>query len=97
MITPPILIDQMREMAIDDLPQRWQMMANTICKREGTKTETNTESPGLNLQQWLHEIYFHKPGRPDLDKADIERLGHIIARFLCFGPSVRVSAREVTW
>ncbi|KAL2862713.1 kinase-like domain-containing protein [Aspergillus lucknowensis] len=91
MITPPILIEQMRELASDDFPRRWQEMADTVYKKE----EAETESPGPNLHEWLQEVYFERSITPDLDKADIERLGQIIARLLRFEPSTRASAREV--
>ncbi|KAJ0415656.1 kinase-like domain-containing protein [Aspergillus carlsbadensis] len=96
MITPAILIGQMREMASDDLPERWREMADTRYKNEDADTKTANSTPGPNLQEWLQEVYFEGSSRtPDLDRADIQRLGGIIARLLCFEPDARASAREV--
>ncbi|KAL2793418.1 hypothetical protein BJX66DRAFT_306132 [Aspergillus keveii] len=91
MITPPILFSQMREMATNNPPERWQEMADTIYKID----EAAEESPGPNLQEWLHDVYFGKPLSPELSREIIEKLGQIIARLLCFEPSARASAREV--
>lgn len=91
MITPAILVGQMRGVASDDLPERWQatwekMYAEDDIAREGT---------GHNLQEWLEEVYFGGPQRPDLTREDIERLGQIVGRLLHFEPSARASARQI--
>ncbi|KAL2834013.1 kinase-like domain-containing protein [Aspergillus pseudoustus] len=91
MITPSIHIGQMREMASDDLPRRWQKMADMICKDDMLEPG----SPGLNLQEWLEEIYFDGPHNQDLGRDGIARLGQIIARLLCFEPSARASVKDV--
>ncbi|CEL03982.1 hypothetical protein ASPCAL05116 [Aspergillus calidoustus] len=91
MITPSILISQMREMATDDLPKRWQKMADMIC--EGEKLDA--EDPAPNLQEWLEEVYFDGSRTHDLSSEDIVSLGHIISRLLCFEPSARASAKDI--
>lgn len=90
MITPTILVGQMRDMATDDLPERWQGKWNTM--NAGTIA---TENTGLNLQEWLEEVYFDDQPSPDLTREDIVRLGHVVGRLLHFEPSARASARQV--
>ncbi|KAI3109579.1 hypothetical protein CBS147333_5564 [Penicillium roqueforti] len=89
LITPTILVDQMREMATDSLPKRWQGVWNTMNAEEGI------ESSGPNLQEWLEDVYFNSPLSPDLTREDIVRLGQIVGRLLHFEPSARASARDV--
>ncbi|PGH01512.1 hypothetical protein GX51_05199 [Blastomyces parvus] len=91
MITPTILVGQLREMATDDLPERWQEKWNTMNAGDGM----TTESCGSNLQEWLEEVYFDGRPSPDLIREDIGRLGQIIGRLLHFEPSARASARQV--
>ncbi|KAJ5772948.1 hypothetical protein N7457_007844 [Penicillium paradoxum] len=91
MITRAILVAQMREMASDDLPARWQQKWNEM----NTGDDTNTESTGHNLQEWLEEVYFDGCQSPDLTRDDILKLGQIIGRLLKFEPSARASAREI--
>jgi hypothetical protein len=90
MITPAILVGQMRERATDDLPERWQEKWNTMKAEDSGATETS----GHNLQEWLEEIYFDSP-RPDLSRQDIVRLGQIVGKLLHFEPSARASAKQV--
>lgn len=54
-----------------------------------------TENTGLNLQEWLEEVYFDDQPSPDLTREDIVRLGHVVGRLLHFEPSARASARQV--
>ncbi|KAJ5309333.1 uncharacterized protein N7443_001794 [Penicillium atrosanguineum] len=91
LITPAILIGQMHEMASDDLPKRWQKIWDTMDKGD----DVTAESPGPNLQEWLEEVYFDGRQSPDLTREDIERLGKLIGRLLCFEPLARASARQV--
>ncbi|KOS47027.1 hypothetical protein ACN38_g1996 [Penicillium nordicum] len=91
LITPPILVNQMREMASDDLPERWHKIWETM-KVDDSKP---TEGPVPNLQEWLEELYFDSPHSPDLTKEDIARLGQIIESLLLFEPSARASAKQV--
>ncbi|KAJ5547573.1 hypothetical protein N7513_004807 [Penicillium frequentans] len=91
LITPPILISQMHEMASDDLPERWQKIWDKMDKGDGV----TAESPGTNLQEWLEELYFDGRHLPDLTREDIVRLGKIIGSLLCFEPSARASARQI--
>ncbi|OJD15291.1 CMGC protein kinase [Emergomyces pasteurianus Ep9510] len=91
LITPTILVGQMREMASDDLPKRWQGIWDTMNAGDGRATE-NT---GPSLQEWLEEVYFEGLESPDLTREDIVRLGQIIGRLLQFEPSARASARQV--
>lgn len=81
----------MREMATDDLPERWQEKWNTMNVGDGM----TTESSGSNLQEWLEEVYFDSRLSPDLTREDIEKLGKIIGRLLHFKPSARASARQI--
>jgi serine/threonine-protein kinase SRPK3 len=81
----------MREMAIDELPERWQDKWNTM----NTGDHMATQSTGPNLQEWLEEVYFDGPLSPDLTREDIVRLGKIVGRLLHFEPSARASARQV--
>ncbi|KAI9035636.1 protein kinase [Aspergillus affinis] len=90
-LTPRILVGQMLEIANDDLPERWQGIWDTM----NAGDNEITESTGLNLQEWLEEVYFDCALRPDLTREDIARLGQIIGRLLRFEPSTRASAREV--
>lgn len=83
LITPAILVGQMREMATDELPERWQHEWNTM----NTGDVMATESTGPNLQEWLEEVYFDSPLSPDLTREDIVRLGRIVGRLLHFEPS----------
>ncbi|EKV15731.1 hypothetical protein PDIP_39370 [Penicillium digitatum Pd1] len=91
LITPTILVGQMREMATDEIPERWQDKWNTM----NTGDVMATESTGPNLQEWLEEVYFDGPLSPDLTREDIVRLGQIVGRLLHFEPSARASARQV--
>ncbi|CAI7596318.1 unnamed protein product [Penicillium glandicola] len=91
MITPKILVGQMREMASDSLPERWQ----EIWDKMNTDDGGTAESTGPNLQDWLEEVYFDSPQSPDLTREDVARLGQIIGRLLLFEPSKRASAREI--
>lgn len=81
----------MREMATDEIPERWQDKWNTM----NTGDVMATESTGPNLQEWLEEVYFDGPLSPDLTREDIVRLGQIVGRLLHFEPSARASARQV--
>ncbi|KAJ5130802.1 uncharacterized protein N7515_006841 [Penicillium bovifimosum] len=67
LITSPILVGQMREMATDELPERWQDKWNTMKMGDVMATE----STGHNLQEWLEEVYFDGPLSPDLTREDI--------------------------
>ncbi|KLJ09852.1 hypothetical protein EMPG_14723 [Blastomyces silverae] len=91
MTTPTILVGQMREMASDNLPERWQGIWDV------TKTQNGmaVEAAGPNLQEWLEEVHFDGSQNADLAKEDIAKLGEIIGRLLYFEPSARASAREV--
>jgi serine/threonine-protein kinase SRPK3 len=91
LITPTILVGQMREMATNELPDRWQDKWDTM----NTGDAMATESTGPNLQEWLEEVYFDGPLSPDLTREDIVRLGQIVGRLLHFKPSARASARQV--
>ncbi|KAF7715949.1 Uncharacterized protein PECH_004628 [Penicillium ucsense] len=91
LITTPILISQMQEMASDDLPKRWQKIWDTMDKGD----DVTAESSGPNLHEWLEEVYFDGRRTPDLTREDITRLGEIIGRLLCFEPSARASARQI--
>ncbi|CAG8068674.1 unnamed protein product [Penicillium nalgiovense] len=91
LITPAILVGQVREMATDELPERWQHEWNT----RNTGDVMPTESTGPNLQEWLEEVYFDSPLSPDLTREDIVRLGRIVGRLLHFEPSARASAKQV--
>ncbi|EDN07449.1 conserved hypothetical protein [Histoplasma mississippiense (nom. inval.)] len=68
LITPTILVGQMREMASDDLPERWQGIWDTMNAGDGRATE-NT---GPSLQKWLEEVYFEGLESPDLTREDIQ-------------------------
>lgn len=81
----------MRELASDDLPGRWQAMWDTM----NSKEVIPTGDVGLNLQEWLEEVYFDGRQKADLTKEDIGRLGRIIGRLLHFEPSARASARQI--
>ncbi|KAK9234916.1 CMGC/SRPK protein kinase [Lipomyces kononenkoae] len=89
LITPTILVGQMREMASDALPERWQDSYKTMDDR------IIGEISGPALQEWLEEMYFDGERNEDLTKEDIVRLGQIIGRLLRFEPSTRASAREI--
>ncbi|KAJ5195449.1 uncharacterized protein N7498_008887 [Penicillium cinerascens] len=91
LITPPILVGQMQEMATDDLPRRWQKIWDTMNKGN----DVTAESPGPNLQEWLEEVYFDGRQITDLTRKDIARLGKIIGRLFYFEPSARASARQI--
>ncbi|KAJ6009042.1 hypothetical protein N7522_004058 [Penicillium canescens] len=91
LITPKILVSQMREMASDDLPERWHEIWDTMNAGDGRIIE----STGPNLQEWLEEVYFDGPQSPDLTREDIAKLGQIIGKLLQFEPSARASARQV--
>lgn len=81
----------MREMATDELPERWQHEWNMM----NIGDVMATESTGPNLQEWLEEVYFDSPLSPDLTREDIVRLGRIVGRLLHFEPSARASAKQV--
>ncbi|OQE05541.1 hypothetical protein PENVUL_c023G08309 [Penicillium vulpinum] len=91
LITPPILVGQMREMVSDELPERWHKIWDMMNADDG---ET-PEGTAPNLQEWLEEVYFESPQSPDLTRDDIARLGQIIGRVLLFEPSARASARQI--
>ncbi|KAJ5550785.1 hypothetical protein N7461_005483 [Penicillium sp. DV-2018c] len=67
LITPTILVGQMREMATDELPERWQEKWNAM----NTGDAVATESTGPSLQEWLEEVYFDSPLSTDLTREDI--------------------------
>lgn len=81
----------MREMASDDLPERWQRIWETM-NVGGGGTTGNT---GPSLQEWLEEVYFEDQENPDLTGEDITRLGQIIGKLLRFEPATRAPARQV--
>ncbi|KAK9369431.1 kinase-like domain-containing protein, partial [Lipomyces kononenkoae] len=89
LITPTTLVGQMREMASDALPERWQ----DSYKKMGDRI--TGEIPGPALQEWLEEMYFDCERNEDLTKEDIVKLGQIIGKLLRFEPSTRASAREI--
>ncbi|KAJ5322394.1 hypothetical protein N7452_010683 [Penicillium brevicompactum] len=91
LITPGILVGQMREMAGDNLPERW----HDKWKRMSAGGYSTAEEPGPNLQEWLDEVYFDHPQSPDLTREDVARLGQIIGTLLQFEPSARASAGQV--
>lgn len=80
----------MQDLASDDLPHRWLEIWDGMSAEGGLPLET-----GPGLQEWLEEVYFDAPQRPDLTKDDVSRLGGIIGKLLLFEPSARASARQV--
>ncbi|KKA16432.1 Uncharacterized protein T310_9975, partial [Rasamsonia emersonii CBS 393.64] len=89
LITPTILVGQMREMATDALPERWQDLWKTMDDKAAA------EISGPALQEWLEDMYFDGERNEDLTKGDIAKLGQIIGKLLRFEPSTRASAREI--
>lgn len=89
MITPPILVRQMQEMASDALPERWQYLGSTV----GRKTTTEIPSPAL--QKWLGELYFDSERSADLTKEDIVMLGKLVGKLLQFEPGNRAPVRAI--
>ena len=89
MVTPPILVRQMLEMASDGLPERWQPI---WCAMDGASPG---ESSGDTLQGWLEETYFDGERKEDLTREDIVKVGELVSRMLRFEPSSRASAAEI--
>ncbi|KAJ9203259.1 hypothetical protein DTO164E3_2730 [Paecilomyces variotii] len=89
LITPTILVGQMRETASDALPERWQEAWKTMDDKAAT------EESGPSLQEWLEDMYFDGERKEDLTKEDIAKLAQIIGKLLRFEPSTRASAREI--
>ncbi|KAJ9362140.1 hypothetical protein DTO027B9_571 [Paecilomyces variotii] len=89
LITPAILVGQMREMASDALPERWRDAWKTM------DDKAITEESGPSLKEWLEDMYFDGERKEDLTKEDIAKLAQIIGKLLRFEPSTRASAREI--
>lgn len=89
MTTPAILAGQMREMASDALPTRWEDLFETM------NTGSAEETSGPSLQEWLEEMYFDGERKETLSREDVVQLGRIIGRLLRFEPSSRASARDI--
>lgn len=81
----------MREMASDDLPQRWHDKWDKMNAGDGRIAA----STGPNLQEWLEEVYFDGSQNSDQTREDIARLGQIIGKLLHFEPLARASARQI--
>ncbi|KFG79287.1 protein kinase-like protein [Metarhizium anisopliae] len=84
--TPEVLVEQMRETAGHELPERWRGLI-----KEGSETNT----AGSSLQSWLEETYFDNERKSDLTREDIRVLGGLIAKLLYFEPSRRAPASEI--
>ncbi|KAJ5172788.1 protein kinase [Penicillium capsulatum] len=91
LLTPKILVDQMLDIATDDLPERWQNIRETMNAGDSKTTEIT----GPSLQQWLEDMYFDCALKPNLTREAIASLGHIIGRLLRLEPSARASARDI--
>ncbi|KAL4812261.1 kinase-like domain-containing protein [Aspergillus spinulosporus] len=89
LLTTKLLVDQMRELTNEPLPERWQEVW------EAMSGEVPTEGSKIRLQEWLEEMYFDGERNADLTGDDILKLGHIIQKLLRFEPSARASAREI--
>jgi serine/threonine-protein kinase SRPK3 len=91
MITHPVLVRQMQEMASDVLPARWHNSWDTMKEKDsGTP-----EPPGYGLQEWLEKVYFDGARKQNATPEVITRLGQAIGKLLYFEPCARASAREV--
>lgn len=99
MLTPGILITQMKEKATDQLPKQWRERADSLIeqsKRPGDPVyEEETSTGGITLQQWLEELYFDGSKTAELTREDVRKLGDLIGRMLRFEPSSRETASSL--
>ena len=74
-----------------DVPREWSKRADAIV---GDCTD---EIDGGSLANWLCEMYFKGGRRVDVDFAevDIERLGDLLTRMMCYDPEHRLSTEDI--
>ncbi|KJZ74896.1 hypothetical protein HIM_05805 [Hirsutella minnesotensis 3608] len=89
MLTPPVLVQQMMELATDELPSRWQDKYRVI------KQDIPRDDESYTLLQWLEEVYFDHNKQAEFSRKDIQRLSRLIERMLKFEPSLRATAKDI--
>ncbi|KAJ6048929.1 uncharacterized protein N7446_011612 [Penicillium canescens] len=93
MITHPVLVRQMQEMASDILPARWHNSWDTMKEKDSETPETR-RSPAP--REWLEEVYFDGEQEQNVTPEYITRLGQAIGKLLYFAPCARASTTEVS-
>ncbi|RBR22337.1 uncharacterized protein FIESC28_04531 [Fusarium coffeatum] len=89
MLTPSVLVEQMIELASDELPSRWQTKWHMMQHDALQKDE------GLTLQKWLQETYFDNDKQAEFTTEEIARLAEAIAAMLKLEPSLRATSSEI--
>ncbi|KAJ6089380.1 hypothetical protein N7467_004596 [Penicillium canescens] len=90
MITHPVLVRQMQDMASDVLPARW----HNSWDRMKEKDSGTPEPPDYGLQEWLEKVYFDGAQKQNVTPEVITRLGQAIGKLLYFEPCARASREK---
>ena len=89
MLTPYVLVEQMIELASDELPSRWQTKWHMM------QHDTLQRDEGFTLQKWLQETYFDNDKQAEFTTEEIARLAEAIAAMLKLEPSLRATSSEI--
>ncbi|KAJ6029044.1 hypothetical protein N7460_003623 [Penicillium canescens] len=93
MITHPVLVRQMQEMASDILPARWHNSWDTMKEKDSETPETrrSPRTPGMACRNG-----WKKYTLTNVTPEYITRLGQAIGKLLYFAPCARASTTEVS-
>ncbi|KAM0547814.1 hypothetical protein ACHAPJ_010160 [Fusarium lateritium] len=89
MLTPQILVQQMKDFATDDLPLRWR------AKWEEMQKGLLEEDDSIGLGKWMQEVYFDSQKEDEFTSQDITIATGLIGRMLKFEPSLRATPGEI--
>ena len=96
MLSPDVLMRQMKELATDRVPERWIARSNRLKASLG-EHDTRSEDPAepVNdqaLQQWLEEVYFDEEKTAELSREELQKVGDLMRQMLWLEPSRRATA-----
>jgi hypothetical protein len=89
MLTPSLVIQQMKAFNEDIIPPRWQTTWQAMIK------DSDHEDDPYTLQEWLEEVYFRSDKVPEFTAGDVAQVGELISRMLKFEPSRRATANDI--
>lgn len=72
-----------------DMPEEWRKQAKVVV------ADCKDDIDGCSLSSWLCETYFSSERKADFTKEDIQRLGDLLTKMMCYRPRDRLSAQDI--